>query len=65
MLARQNHLQQTTWKLWKNIHLASSYLTAKIAKFTLQGYALVHVYLDPGHLIENKIVTEMTEQHAF
>lgn len=44
--------------------LCLAYLVAKIAKFTLQGYALDRFYLDPGH-IENKIVIGMTEQHAF
>jgi len=33
--------------------LCSPYLAAKIAKFTLQGYALVQVYLDPGNREHN------------
>ncbi len=33
--------------------LSSAYLVAKIAKFTLQGYALVRFYLDPGHREQN------------
>lgn len=44
--------------------LCPAYLAAKIEQFTLQGYALVRFYVDLKYL-QNKIITKMTEQHAF